>query len=393
MRRILFVTSSLARFGADPLAAHGNAVADLLEELGGRVCGTVLAPAQHGAPAFSTIGGLTVRRIRPARPDAALYQSLRGPGAARLGMMGIAQIRAVRRLAADHDLVHGLWAYPAGVAAVLSGKPSVVTFPGSDVHAFAAKPVTGSVVRSVVRRAGASVAVDPVGASLLADMGARRVEHVPTPIRIDKVLLCEPEASSEIITVGRLSAEKGVDVLLSAFALVRQDLPHLRLTVVGDGPEAPRLRAQADVLGLAAAVSFTGALGHAEVLDRIGHARLLVVSSHREGLPSAALEALATGRPVVATAVGGLPELLGDGSGVVVPPGSPPDLAGGILHALSTTFDPLALRRRAEQYDRRAAAARYVALYEQLLGGARVVTPAADRASGQSDLAYRGGMR
>ncbi|MHB1712635.1 MAG: glycosyltransferase [Acidimicrobiales bacterium] len=387
--KVLVVTSSLARFTGDPLAAHGNAVAGLLGELGMHVTGTVLAPMQTGAPLHSRIGGLTVRRVLPARPDAALYQALRGPGILRIARLGISLTRASRALAPEHDVVHGMWAYPAGLAAVSSGRPSVVTFPGSDIHAFADRPIAGSPVRWVLRHGHVCVGVDPAGAAILAGLGARCVETIPTPINLDDVPMRGAEPGSGLVCVGRLSAEKGVDVLLAAMALVRRTVPSAHLTVVGDGPEAPRLRALAASLGLAESVCFTGALARPDALAHMARSQVLVIPSRREGLPSVALEALATGRPVVASAVGGLSDLLADGAGVVVPAGSAELLAAGIERALAASWDPPALRSRVMQFDQRTVAQRYLALYERVAAGA---LPAKRHARGcqQPHLGWRG---
>ena len=137
-----------------------------------------------------------------------------------------------------------------------------------------------------------------------------------------------------VVSVGRLEHVKGHDTLVSAFARVRQQVAEARLVVVGGGSRLPQLREQADRLGLAQAVGFAGSLGVEAVRDRLRQADVFVLPSRSEGLSNALLEALATGLPVVASRVGGIPEVLGRGGGVMVPPEDPDALADALADLL-----------------------------------------------------------
>ena len=118
-----------------------------------------------------------------------------------------------------------------------------------------------------------------------------------------------------LVAVGRLSPEKGIDVLIDALSRLRA--PRVRLALVGDGPERERLRARAERAGLAERVAFVGHI--ATPGDFLQAADVVVLPSRSEGIPNVALEAMALGRPLVATAVGGTPEIVVDGvSGILV---------------------------------------------------------------------------
>jgi glycosyltransferase involved in cell wall biosynthesis len=133
------------------------------------------------------------------------------------------------------------------------------------------------------------------------------------------------------VSVGRFSPEKGQDLLVSAAADALVRVPTLRFLVYGDGPDLARVRSRAAALGLESRVRFPG-----HVLDavaRIKGADLLVHPSLSEGLPNAILEAMAVGTPVVATAVGGVPELIEDGVTGVAVPAEAPALANAIVWA------------------------------------------------------------
>ena len=130
--------------------------------------------------------------------------------------------------------------------------------------------------------------------------------------------------------VGRLIPIKGHDVLLRALARVRQQLPEVTLEIAGDGPLEPELSATVSRLGLGERVSFLGRVAPpGPVFER---AEVVVVPSFGEGFGMVALEAMERGRPVVASDVGGLPEIVADGrTGLLVPPGDPEAFAAAIV--------------------------------------------------------------
>ena len=137
-----------------------------------------------------------------------------------------------------------------------------------------------------------------------------------------------------MITVANLRPEKGHDVLLDVARLVLARFPDARFELVGDGPERPRLVARAEALGIAGAVSF---LGHTdEVAGQFAQADISALPSRTEAFPNAALEAMASGLPVVASAVGGLVELVDDRrTGLLTPAGDPTALAGRLCELMA----------------------------------------------------------
>jgi glycosyltransferase involved in cell wall biosynthesis len=136
-----------------------------------------------------------------------------------------------------------------------------------------------------------------------------------------------------VAAAGRLSPEKGFDVFLTAAARVLEAQPEVGFVLFGHGALRPMLQQQVAMLGLGGAVVLAGFRND---LDRfLPHLDLFVLPSYTEGLPNVVLEACAAGVPVVATEVGGTPEVIEDGSsGLLVPPGDPDALANRILEAL-----------------------------------------------------------
>jgi glycosyltransferase involved in cell wall biosynthesis len=176
------------------------------------------------------------------------------------------------------------------------------------------------------------------------------------------------EAEICIGWVGRLTPEKGPDVLLDALAFLR-DLPW-RLSVVGQGRLRPRLEEQARRLGIDHRVTWHGGVAGAPTLYRAFD--LFALSSRTEGTPMALLEAMAAGVPVVATAVGGVPDMVDSRHALVVPPQQPRVLAEAIRAALVDRDAALvraaaAAARLEAEYGRDAWVAGYDRVYEAVL--------------------------
>ena len=155
-------------------------------------------------------------------------------------------------------------------------------------------------------------------------------------------------AEPKLVCVARLSPEKDLETLLRAAALLVREGLALELSLIGDGPERPKLEDLAQELGLSGSVRFEGWRSGKEVHARILGSRALILSSRSEGLPVVIMEALALRRPVIATAVGGIPELVVPGDcGWLVPPGSVRELADAMREALVLPRDALdAMGRR-----------------------------------------------
>ncbi|MBY0233056.1 MAG: glycosyltransferase [Gemmataceae bacterium] len=169
---------------------------------------------------------------------------------------------------------------------------------------------------------------------------------------------------------GRFSPEKGFDVLVKAAAMVADQCPEVGFAIFGDGPCRPALQAQIQALGCGGQVVLPG---YRNDLDNfIPQLDLFVLASHTEGMPNVVLEACAAGVPVVATAVGGTPEVLGEDCGWLVPPGDPHALTAAIMDAIDC---PERLRDVAfngrqkvlEDFSFRTQAAQYLKMLEEIV--------------------------
>jgi len=178
-----------------------------------------------------------------------------------------------------------------------------------------------------------------------------------------------PRDGNHLLFVGRLAAVKGVPLLLEALAQARQNLPDLRLTLVGDGPDRTALMAQTRAMNLGDAVDFAGYRSQSEVAALLAYSDCLVLPSFAEGVPVVLMEAMAARLPVIASRVGGTAELVEDGvSGHLIAPGDAGALHNAIL-AVMTGPDRAAMgqagrARVAAEFDINAEAARLARLFQ-----------------------------
>ncbi len=176
-------------------------------------------------------------------------------------------------------------------------------------------------------------------------------------------------------SVARLSWEKDHETLFRAFSRLLPEHPDVRLLVVGDGPLRRSLEERVRDLALGDAVQFLGT--RRDVPDVLAALNVFVLASREEGLPVALLEAMAAGLPVVATSVGGIPDVVVDGeTGLLVPPGDPARLSEAIFRLMNNGEEARAMgreasKRVAERFDVSRMVRAYEDVYLRVLGGNR----------------------
>ncbi|HSP73713.1 MAG TPA: glycosyltransferase family 4 protein [Gaiellaceae bacterium] len=312
--KVVVLTTSYPRYEGDPA---GSFVADAVDAL--RAAGVqvgVVSP--HDFRDFGiAYGHGIVGNLREAPWKLLL-----------LPLFLAAFVRAARRAARGADLVHAHW-LPTALVALLSGRPYVLQLWGTDVELARRAP---ALFRPLVRRARAVVVASGALAVEAEALGARRVHVVPNSLPLPDHV-GEPAEPPHVLFAGRLSAEKGILEFLEATA----GLPRV---VVGDGPLRDRVP------------EAVGFVPRPELGAYYERAAVVCVPSRREGYGMVAREAMAYGRPVVATAVGGLPDAIEPGfSGLLVDAGD----RAGLREAVEQLLADGELR------DRLGAAARALA--------------------------------
>ena len=214
--------------------------------------------------------------------------------------------------------------------------------------------------------------------STFGDLERDRVEVIPPGVETDIFAprVPYPERPSEILTVAYFRRRKGLETLVLAFRRVLEDHPEVRLRVCGDGPSLPHAIRLAGQLGLGDKVAFQGRVSRNELPGFYSRARLFALPSLSEGFPSAVLEALASGTPVVASRVGALTSTFEGSVGVqLCNPGDPEDLAKTISKTLGRDGAPLSAWARQEA-ETRYSWDRIAAEWQDAYGRARALAGA-----------------
>jgi glycosyltransferase involved in cell wall biosynthesis len=291
----------------------------------------------------------------------------------------VAALQRLRKRAFVPDVLHA-HIYGPGFVAVLLGRafrtPVVVSEQFSGIALGTVRGVDRRIARYVYRHADV---VCPASEDLrrrIEEYGATRLRVVPNPVDTSVFHPGPPRRDAPVraLAVGAVQETKGISELLAALAQARAHAAAVPVDVVGDGPGREHYRERAEQLGLAGLVRFRGALPHREVAAAMRDASFLVHASHWENLPNVLIEALACGLPVVATDVGGVPEIVRPDEGILVPPRDVPALARAIgeMRERCREFDPERLSRDAgARFGADVVARLWTEVYEDVVAARR----------------------
>jgi glycosyltransferase involved in cell wall biosynthesis len=274
------------------------------------------------------------------------------------GKLRFLELRRRIRAAGPHDVVWAHFLVPSGLLALQAGGPVVVTAHGRDVRNVGAIPGIAWATQRVVDRAAAVIAVSGYLRHELEEKlpGARgKVEVVDSGVDLERFSPGVPAAaeleSPAFVHVGSLTERKNVLRLADAFATLGRG----SLTLVGDGPLRPRLEGRAGV-------RVVGRVPHDDVPGWLTAADVVCGPALVEPFGQAILEAMACGRSVVATRIGGPPEFVPDGAGILVDPLDEGELARALASAAELPSPNEAARAAAAEHDVRRQAERVEAI-------------------------------
>lgn len=316
----------------------------------------------YGAFVEEMAGALEARghEVEPVVIDTRARGPVRTP-AKYAGLLGRAMTAARRA-----DVIYAHYLFPTGTVAAACGRaarrPWVVTAHGQDVANLSRGTVRRATGRALAGCAGVIAVSEYLAAGLrdagldlppvhVAHMGVDTAAFRPGDRAAARRALGLPPDGPLVLAVGGLTHRKDPLTLLQAVAILRGARPDARVAYVGDGPLAAALAAGIRRTGMEGAVIRAGAVPHAEVAAWMAACDVLAMVSRIEPLGIAGLEALASGRPVVTTAVGGAREVIpATGPGRVVAPGDPHAIASALADVLAAPPPPAACRAAAEPH-------------------------------------------
>ena len=252
------------------------------------------------------------------------------------------------------DLIFSCFLYPDGYAALKIARtlsvPSVAMSIGSDINRIG-DPISAMHTRVVLRESNSLVTVCSDLRDKAIEKGASpqktrsilngcdlSVFHVQDRLEARQRLGINP-AEEAVVYIGRMDVKKGLRELVEASVSLHTQRPRLHVYMVGHGPDKPVVQKAIDAANAAGYIHALPACDFNDVALWMTAANLVTLPSYMEGCPNVVLEALACGRPVVATNVGGIPEIMNDSCGSLVPPRESAALAQGLRSVLDRTWD------------------------------------------------------
>ena len=285
------------------------------------------------------------------------------------------------RLVRGADVVHGHSAkagFLVRVAAAATGRRRRCVFTPHGWSFWSADGATGNLYASLERLAAhwcrtiITLSADERDAGLAARVGSRDgYVVIPNGIDLERFARAPEPVAGRVLFVGRFAPPKRHDLVLRAFADVHERFPGSELWFVGDGDDRPASERLAAELGVQGATRFLGV--REDVPDLLAQAACVVLASDYEGCPLSVIEAMAAGVPVVATSVGGVPEVVRDGvTGILAEPGRPEGLARGLAELLGDEARAVELGRAGrelarERFSREQMAAATAEVYERVV--------------------------
>jgi glycosyltransferase involved in cell wall biosynthesis len=256
------------------------------------------------------------------------------------------------------DLIFSCFLYPDGYAALKIGKalavPVVVMSIGSDINRIG-DPISAMHTRKVLREADFLVTVSgdlrlkavalgasPEKARAILNGCDLSVFHPRNRLEARRKLGIDP-AVEAVVYIGRMDVKKGLRELVAAAASLHPARPNLHVNLVGEGPDRPVIESAIQAMNAASYIHALPQCSFDDVAVCMAAADLVTLPSYMEGCPNVVLEALASGRPVVATSVGGIPEILNEECGHLVPPRDSGALAQALASVLDRTWNAQAI--------------------------------------------------
>lgn len=335
-------------------------------------------PELSGIPTAATVNGINV--YYPRYP---LLPKISDPLHAALMFAGVA-LPSLRRLRShSSDLICTHWVYPDGTCSRwisrLAGLPITVTALGSDINRDQHHRLLRFQIKRTLEKATHLFAVSKALREEMIKLGAPAdsTDYIPNGVdfnkfspldRSDSKIALGLDQRPLILAIGRLVDVKDHATLITAISrLPAQHRDQVQVAIIGDGPLHSSLNQQINRLGLQDQITLTGKIAHRDLPTWIGAAHQLCLPSKNEGQPNVLLEAIAAGRPVVASATGGIMEIVTPGNGLLFPVGDSQALAAAICQCLEQDWQTAAIQETIAERTFEHMAEQYLTIFNALL--------------------------
>lgn len=340
---------------------------------------SVIAPVPYSIPIGLLAGAKTLARIsnREVMDGVEIYHP-RLPYIPKVEIFtGVSYYLSIKKIVKELQnkhgktklIIHGHRIYPDGMGIALVAKklniPFVLTAHGSDINRTAKRLGMRNQVKWALENADAIISVSEQLRECINTIVDKPIVHIPcagystsefsllNKVMVRNIVGLNPEGRV-VIFIGQLVRTKGVEVLIQAWHILKQRKkiePKDRLILVGEGDNRIKLMEMTKKYSICDSVQLMGSVRHDNISTWLNAADVLCLPSYMEGTPNVVIEALASGIPVVATAVGGIPEVVTNRSnGILVPPGHAELLAEGICKVLEEKWDRNNLVKSVKDY-------------------------------------------
>lgn len=271
--------------------------------------------------------------------------------------MSLSALRVLPKLVGQNrpDVIYTPWVYPDGLSMTVLGKflkiPVVIMVQGSDINVFPELFGLHAQIVWALKHAAAVITVSQDLAKKCVALGAAAIDTQVIYNGVDQTRFkpldktdCRTQLALDLNTkivlyVGNILSSKGCLDLFESFARLKAEQPDCILVYVGKGDAKSDIEARAKALNLSDAVKFAGSQPLETVATWMGAADVVALVSHTEGVPNVLMEAMASGRPIVATDVGGIPEVVPEFAGILVAPHDIDAATDALKKALASSWD------------------------------------------------------
>jgi glycosyltransferase involved in cell wall biosynthesis len=269
----------------------------------------------------------------------------------------LSSIRWIKSL--NIDLIMACWAFPDAVAgeklARLLNKPFFMKVHGSDINVVGNAPARAKQITQAANRSSGIVSVSQALADKMVSMGIQQnlIEVIYNGVNHDLFFYNnQPKKAQQLLFIGNIIKTKGVVELFDASVELIKKYPDLTLTFAGNGAMLPVLKEKVAALELQDQILLPGNINHDKLPSMVQTSSLVVLPSYAEGVPNVLLEAMASGTPVVATSVGGIPEIIDEGiTGFLIETLTAKNVQKTIEKALNHDWDNEKISQSAKRFD------------------------------------------